>query len=96
MAYEGYEIHMGRSEEVLPALCGTETVYGSYIHGIFDASGIADTVLEALCRKKGVAFTELGTFDIRTYKEQQYDKLADAVRSGLDMDFIYRIINREV
>lgn len=94
--YEGYEIHMGRSDENLPPLTGKENVYGSYIHGIFDASGISDTVLKAICRQKGIDFENLQTFDMHEYKERQYDMLADAVRKGLDMDLVYRILNREV
>ena len=96
MSYSGYEIHMGRSEEEMPALAGTGNVYGSYVHGVFDASGISDTILKALCVRKGIDFDALETFDISEYKEHQYDLLADAVRSGLDMEFIYRILNREV
>lgn len=94
--YEGYEIHMGRSQENLPPLLGNGNVYGSYIHGIFDAPGISDAVLKAICEKKGIDFDALETFDVREYKEHQYDILADAVRSGLDMDYVYRILNREV
>ena len=30
--------------------------------------------------------------DTHAYKEQQYDKLADAVRKSLDMEWIYRIM----
>lgn len=96
MSYSGYEIHMGRSEEEMPALTGTGNVYGSYVHGVFDASGISDTILKAICAKKGIDFDALETFDISEYKERQYDLLADAVRSGLDMEFVYRILNREV
>lgn len=96
MAYSGYEIHMGRSEEEMPALTGADNVYGSYVHGIFDASGISDTILKAICVKKGIDFDALETFNISEYKERQYALLADAVRSGLDMEFIYRILNREV
>jgi len=96
MAYEGYEIHMGRSEEKMPAIMGAGSVYGSYIHGIFDAPGICETILRALCRKKGIAFETLGAEDPRAYKERQYDILAAAVREGLDMDFVYRALNREV
>lgn len=96
MAYSGYEIHMGRSEEEMPALTGADNVYGSYVHGIFDASGISGTILKAICVKKGIDFDALETFNISEYKERQYDLLADAVRSGLDMEFIYRILNREV
>ena len=94
--YEGYEIHMGRSEEEQSALMGKENVYGSYIHGIFDAQGISETILMAICSQKGIAFEELDSFDIYEYKERQYDMLADVIREGLDMEFVYRILNREV
>lgn len=95
MAYEGYEIHMGRSGEQ-PPLLGSGCAYGTYIHGIFDAPGIADAVLGALCRKKGLSPTILTSFDPTAYKERQYDLLAQAVRDNLDMDLVYRILNREV
>ncbi len=94
-SFEGYEIHMGRSGENLPSVCCRENIYGSYIHGIFDAPGVADAVVQALCNRKGINFSSINTFDIHEYKEQQYDRLADAVRAGLDMDFVYRILNRE-
>lgn len=95
-AYEGYEIHMGRSREKTPALMGVGNVYGSYIHGLFDGPGISDTILKVLCAQKGVDFTALETQDISAYKERQYNLLADALRRGLDMDFVYRVLNREV
>ena len=96
LAYEGYEIHMGRSRQEMPALSGGGNVYGSYVHGIFDAPGIADTILRTLCARKGVSFDALATFDARGYKERQYDLLADVVRGGLDMSFVYRVLRREV
>ena len=96
MVYQGYEIHMGRSDEALPPLVGNGNVYGSYVHGVFDAPGICDTILKALCRRKGIDFSALGTFDMTEYKERQYDLLADTVRSNLDMDLVYRVLNREV
>ena len=96
LAYEGYEIHMGRSQQQMPALTGSRNVYGSYVHGIFDAPGIADTILKALCARKDVSFDALATFDAYGYKERQYDLLADVVRGGLDMSFVYRVLRREV
>ena len=96
LAYQGYEIHMGRSMERRSAVTCKGNVYGSYIHGIFDAPGVAEAILGALCRKKGLDPARLGSFDPKAYKEAQYDKLADAVRSGLDMDLVYRVLNREV
>ena len=95
LSYGGYEIHMGRSQEALNPVTGKDNVYGSYVHGIFDAPGVADTILKALCRQKGIDFDALGTFDMGAYKEQQYDKLAAAVREGLDMELVYKILNRE-
>lgn len=91
MAYEGYEIHMGRSGS-LPPVISSGNVYGSYVHGIFDADGITDSVLRALCERKGAAFEQLGSFDHMAYKEAQYDKLAAAIREGLDMELVYRIL----
>ena len=94
--YAGYEIHMGRSEEARGALFSMGNVYGSYVHGIFDEQEVADTILTALCTKKGVSFESLGSFDAKAYKERQYDLLADAVRAGLDMDLVYRALRREI
>ncbi len=96
LAYQGYEIHMGRSIEHRSAVTCMGNVYGSYIHGIFDAPGVAEAILGTLCRKKGLDPARLGSFDPKAYKEAQYDKLADAVRSGLDMELVYRVLNREV
>ena len=96
MDYTGYEIHMGCSQEKKPPLQGRSNVYGSYIHGVFDAPGVSDGILKALCAKKGLDFSALGIFDLQEYKERQYNMLADAVRGGLDMELVYRVINREV
>ena len=100
LGFEGYEIHMGRSGNDLPQIVSMSAsedcnVYGSYIHGIFDAPGIADTVVRVLCRKKGVDPAELGTFDRMAYKDQQYDLLAKHMRENMDMDLVYRIINEQ-
>ena len=95
MAYQGYEIHMGRSGDA-PAILGRGCVYGTYIHGIFDAPGVADAVLGALCRKKGLSPETLAAFDPAAYKERQYDLLAQAVRDNLDMELVHRILDRTV
>ena len=95
MAYQGYEIHMGRSGDA-PAILGRGCVYGTYIHGIFDAPGIAEALLGALCRKKGLSPETLTAFDPAAYKERQYDLLAQAVRDNLDMELVHRILDRTV
>ena len=95
LGYEGYEIHMGQSASAMPPLAGSGSVYGSYIHGVFDAPGVADAILRALCARRGIDASALGSFDAQAYKERQYDLLADAVRQGLDMDYVYRVLHRK-
>jgi adenosylcobyric acid synthase len=96
---EGYEIHCGtsrRAEGALPLICladGSDDgcqqgdVYGCYLHGFFDAQACRDAVIQALARKKGVVL-ESRPFDWKAYKERQYDRLADALESSLDMALI--------
>ena len=79
-----------------PAILGKGCVYGTYIHGIFDAPGIAEALLGALCRKKGLSPETLAAFDPAAYKERQYDLLAQAVRDNLDMELVHRILDRTV
>jgi adenosylcobyric acid synthase len=67
-------------------------VYGTYIHGIFDGEGIAATVVEALLKKKGLSPDDVKVIDYATYKEQQYDLLAEQMRKHLDMKKIYAIL----
>jgi len=96
LCYKGYEIHMGRSEEPIAPISVGENVYGSYIHGIFDEGGIAQAVVADLCRRKGLSPEAAESFDLDAYKQQQYDILADAVRGGLNMDFVYKVLDRQV
>ncbi|MDO4287008.1 MAG: cobyric acid synthase [Eubacteriales bacterium] len=109
--FDGYEIHMGETTyentaKPLTAITrGTERVmdgaqrgncYGTYVHGIFDQEVVSKTLIAALMERKGISAADVQAFDTEAYKQQQYDLLADAVRSSLDMDRIYRILNREV
>ena len=96
LPYTGYEIHMGRSEARMPPLSGSGNVFGSYVHGIFDAPGVADTILQAVCRQRGIDASALGAFSLQAYKERQYDLLADSVRESLDMELIYRILREGI
>ncbi len=100
---EGYEIHMGatsldegaenmiRLDNGLYDGCQSGNVYGSYLHGFFDTAACREAVLGALAAKKGVSLSA-PAFDLREYRERQYDLLAEGVRSSLDMELIYRIL----
>lgn len=89
--YRGYEIHMGQSANAAPVV-QNGSIYGSYIHGIFDENGIAAEIIRALCGRRGIPFDENASFDAHAYKESQYDLLAKTVREALDMELVYRIL----
>ena len=100
-AVEGYEIHMGVTEargEPFCALdggaadgCAAGNVWGTYLHGLFDSGAVTEKLAALLCERKGVE-TDAAPVDWRTYKERQYDLLADDVRAALDMEAIRRIL----
>ncbi len=97
----GYEIHMGRSQPAdssVPTLCriGQSAtghpdgalspdgrIWGTYLHGIFDNDALRHAWLRSL------GWQEQGqTFD----RELAYNRLADHVRTHLDMTALRRII----
>ena len=67
-------------------------VYGCYVHGIFDSPEMSGGFLSALLKEKGYDPETVQAVDWKSYKEEQYDKLADIVRASLDMKEIYKII----
>ena len=73
-----------------------ENVYGSYIHGIFDAPGLAETIIESIAQKKGLYLESLKERNYQEFKESQYHLLAKNLREHLDMEKIYEIIERGV
>lgn len=70
-------------------------VYGTYVHGIFDHADIATTIIKLLAEKKGVTLEDLETQDYETYRDKQYDLLADTLRAHLDMKAVYQILNED-
>ena len=96
--FDGYEIHMGKTgwsekkEKQPENVISAGNVYGSYIHGLFDHAETADVILHALAEKKGVSLQGGEMEDYRTFKEKQYDKLADTLRVYLDMEEIYGML----
>lgn len=98
LKFTGYEIHMGEtvSRETPLLDCGgaySDSVYGCYIHGIFDAPEVSAAVVKTLYERRGLHFDGTG-IDRRAYKEKQFDILADEVRKNLDMELIYKILDQ--
>ena len=52
-------------------------------------------IVRALLRQKGYAGDHVKAVDMREYKEEQYDKLAQIIRENIDMEAVYRIIGAE-
>ena len=73
-----------------------DNVFGTYVHGIFDGSGVAKQVVKALGERKGLEMESLATMDFASYKESQYDLLAAGLREHLDMEAIYRILEEGI
>lgn len=99
----GYEIHMGRSQATSEAEYLTEltdkcdgltkgNVYGSYVHGIFDEGDIALKLVTILAERKGIQFDNRSQMSYLSYKEAQYDKLADMISEYMDMEHVYKLL----
>lgn len=68
--------------------------FGCYVHGIFEHPAAAAGFAEALLLEKGYTPGKLELTDWHTYKETQYNKLADIIRENLDMRYIYEVIGK--
>lgn len=68
-------------------------VYGSYVHGIFDAPGVSNALVLALAERKGISLDAADTVSLEQYREKQLDLLAEGLRAHLDMEAVCRIVN---
>lgn len=102
----GYEIHLGRSfigpnQLPLATNAGTAegavnpegTVFGTYLHGIFDNLFFTRTILNNLRRKRGLPLEDdSGPASYDSFKDAEYNRLAKMVESNLDMKLLNSII----
>ncbi|MDA3902268.1 MAG: cobyric acid synthase [Desulfuromusa sp.] len=100
----GYEIHHGTStgDNLKPliqredgAVIGScvadrEHIWGTYLHGVFDADGFRRWFLDRLRQRKG--WQVIGKIQSPYDLEPALDRLADHVRASLSMDEIYRLL----
>ncbi len=105
MHVSGYEIHMGKTsyldkEEARPLILKEDgmdgackgNVYGTYFHGFFDEGLLAENFIHALANKKGVNVFTGGSRDYQQFKETQHDRLADIIRSHMDLEAVYGML----
>jgi len=104
----GYEIHMGKSaysaasdeqgacddrkNELNNVISDGRNVYGSYIHGIFDTAEAARVIVDYIVDKKDIDVNDSAIVSYKSFKEKQYDRLADTLREYLDMDAVYGML----
>ena len=102
-ALAGYEIHMGQTvtNGAVPfcrfadggtdgAVCGS--VFGTYLHGLFDSGELVEKLALFLAARKGIEIPHVQLESRAAYRQRQYDLLADAVREALNMKRIYEIM----
>lgn len=103
---EGYEIHMGVTRPDADAQHaplayledGTEDGYradercmGTYLHGILDNPLFVDELLKPFASR----CVSGDAWDVRRFKEEQYDLLAAHVRQYVDLPRLYRILTAD-
>lgn len=74
-----------------------KTVFGTYIHGIFDSVKFSRNFINQIRINKGLG--EFNNKDIISYdefKSREYDKLANLLRESLDLEKINKIISEGV
>jgi adenosylcobyric acid synthase len=69
-----------------------EKCMGTYIHGILDNASFIEFLLKPYAHR---LTEEAETFNYQTYKEQQYDKLADHVRAHVNIPLVYQILTED-
>jgi len=103
----GYEIHMGEttlcSNRVKPflmtdsghydgAVDASNTVKGTYFHGIFDNDHYRTTLLAEIRARKGMT-AEAEALDYNDLKDKEYERLAAHVEAHLDMPFLLELLS---
>ncbi|MBI2848348.1 MAG: cobyric acid synthase [Chloroflexi bacterium] len=102
--FEGYEIHMGQTVNETETsfrihersgkpceisdgcLDASGRILGTYIHGLFHNRVLRQSILQHVARSKN----HVVSFCSDDVRGREYDRLADLIRRGLDMDLIYQ------
>ena len=103
----GYQIHMGQTTleggtsfclltDAYEDGCVAGTVMGTYLHGLFDSVPFTQALIDMLLARKGMTGVRINAQDRAARREHQLDMLADTLRTSLDMDLVYRILEEGI
>ncbi len=95
----GYEIHNGESvpikkdniwitgedSEILGMKNEESTVFGTYLHGLFDEGDFLKVLINRLKEKYNLNLQEI---NYKEYKISQYNKLAEVLKENVDMKYV--------
>ena len=70
-----------------------DRIFATYIHGIFDNSKFTNDFLNIVRREKSMP-EQKEIFSFNEFKEREYNKLAKLLRENLDMQEIYKILDK--
>ena len=70
-------------------------VMGTYVHGLFNSYALRRALLEQLAEWKGVSLPPRSDTGGQLSRDGEYDKLAETVRSSLNMDLLYHLTGLE-
>ncbi|NEO56161.1 MAG: cobyric acid synthase CobQ [Okeania sp. SIO3B5] len=98
----GYEIHQGRSKITKPDMVNplfndhdlglinqNQSVWGNYLHGIFDNSPWRRSWLNLLRKKRGLEGLPTGVANYREQREMMLDSITDQVNRHLNLKSIF-------
>ena len=91
--FQIFETPQGRVDYLDGTLNAQGTVLGTYLHGLFHNFDLRRTLLNSLRRRRGLPERWGGA---TMGKERQYDKLAELVRSSLNMAAIYKMVEEGI
>jgi adenosylcobyric acid synthase len=66
-------------------------VLGTYLHGLFDNDALRKAIINYLAKRKGITIAG-DSIGYREFKNAQIDRLASAVESSLDMEYIFGLL----
>jgi cobyric acid synthase CobQ/L-threonine-O-3-phosphate decarboxylase len=100
---QGYEIHHGRSRmervqplvrrsdgEIIGARSASGMIWGTYLHGVFDADEFRRWFIDRLRVRRGLP--AIGKATVKYDLEPALDRLAEAVRAKLNLGEVYRLM----